>query len=85
MVYQGNSWPKEYNGQLSWGTSTASASTWIARAERSGFIGKHGADFVNFDDRWSQVVNFLSDPTVRSISSTGMTSSNATPPRLRSR
>jgi hypothetical protein len=28
----------------------------------SGFIGKHGADFINFDDRWSQVVNFLPDP-----------------------
>jgi hypothetical protein len=27
----------------------------------SGFIGRHGADFVNFDDRWSQVVNFLPD------------------------
>jgi hypothetical protein len=34
----------------------------IPVAQGSGFVGKHGADFCNFNDRWSQVVNLLSAP-----------------------
>jgi hypothetical protein len=30
--------------------------------EGSGFVGKHGADFINFNDRWSQVLNLLTGP-----------------------
>ena len=28
----------------------------------SGFVGKHGADFANFNDRWSQIINLLTGP-----------------------
>ena len=27
----------------------------------SGFVGKHGADFINFNDSWSQIINLISD------------------------
>jgi len=30
--------------------------------EGSGFVGKHGADFINFNDRWSQIINLLTGP-----------------------
>jgi hypothetical protein len=33
----------------------------ILEPQGSGFVGKHGPDFLNFNDRWSQVLNFLSD------------------------
>src|SRR6185503_3082349 len=33
----------------------------IPERKGSGFVVKHGADFINFNDRWSQVLNLLSD------------------------
>ena len=63
MMYQGNSWPSQYNGQIFMGNIHGQRINMdIPVPSGSGFIGKHGADFINFDDRWSQVVNFLPDP-----------------------
>src|SRR5436190_17227938 len=28
----------------------------------SGFVGHHGADFINFNDKWSQILNLQSGP-----------------------
>jgi hypothetical protein len=33
----------------------------VPERKGSGFVGHHGADFCNFNDRWSQIVNLLSD------------------------
>jgi len=59
LVYQGDSFPAEYRGKIfmnnihgqphQYGTSLS--------APGSGFVGKHGADFINFNDRWSQIIN----------------------------
>ena len=63
MIYQGTSWPAEYRGQIFMGNIHGQRINMdVPVASGSGFIGKHGADFVNFDDRSSQIINFLSDP-----------------------
>ncbi len=62
LVYQGNSWPQEYRGQFFMNNIHGSRIN-MDRPERagSGFIGHHGADFINFNDSWSQVLNLESD------------------------
>ena len=62
MMYEGDSWPAEYRGKIFMGNIHGQRINMdIPVASGSGFIGKHGADFVNFNDRWSQVINFLPD------------------------
>ena len=50
----------------------------IPAAQGSGFIGKHGPDFLNFNDTWSQTLNQRCDPD-GSVYVTGMTQSEDFP------
>ncbi|MDB6054769.1 MAG: putative rane-bound dehydrogenase, partial [Verrucomicrobiales bacterium] len=62
MVYQGASWPEQYNGKAFMNNiHGARLNMDIMERSGSGFVGHHGADFVNFNDTWSQVLNMLYD------------------------
>ncbi len=62
MVYLGGSWPEQYRNQLFLGNIHGQRINMdIPEPKGSGYVGKHGPDFLNFNDRWSQVVNFRYD------------------------
>lgn len=63
LVYQGDSFPQEYRGQIFMNNiHGARINMDIPERAGSGFVGKHGADFANFNDRSSQVLNLLTGP-----------------------
>jgi putative membrane-bound dehydrogenase-like protein len=62
MSYLGESWPAEYRGKLIIGNIHGQRLNLdIPVREGSGYIGKHGKDFLNFNDIWSQTLNQLYD------------------------
>ncbi|HEX4793912.1 MAG TPA: PVC-type heme-binding CxxCH protein [Humisphaera sp.] len=62
MVYQGGSWPAEYNGKLFMNNiHGARINMDIPEAQGSGFVGHHGKDFILFNDLDSQIVNLRYD------------------------
>jgi putative membrane-bound dehydrogenase-like protein len=62
MVYLGDSWPAEYRGKLFMNNIHGQRLNMdIPERRGSGYVGKHGPDFLNFNDAWSQVLNFLYD------------------------
>jgi hypothetical protein len=62
MVYQGGSWPEQYNGKAFMNNIHGQRLNMdILERQGSGYVAKHGADFVNFNDSWSQVLNMLYD------------------------
>ena len=62
MVYLGDSWPAEYRGKAFMNNIHGQRLNMdIPTRDGSGYVGKHGADFLNFQDRWSQVLNMLYD------------------------
>jgi len=63
MVYLGTSWPDRYRNQLFMGNIHGQRINMdVPEARGSTFVGHHGPDFLNFNDRWSQVLNFRYDP-----------------------
>ncbi|HRI15522.1 MAG TPA: hypothetical protein PLX89_21195, partial [Verrucomicrobiota bacterium] len=63
MSYLGTSWPSNYRGQLFLGNIHGQRlNVDVPVAAGSGYIGKHGADFLNFNDTWSQTLNQRYDP-----------------------
>ncbi len=62
MCYLGTSWPEEYRGKLYLGNIHGQRLNMdIPVREGSGYVGKHGKDFLNFNDTWSQTLNQLYD------------------------
>jgi putative membrane-bound dehydrogenase-like protein len=62
MLYQGESWPKEYRGKIILGNIHGQRLNMdIPERSGSGYVGKHGKDFLNFNDTWSQTLNQLYD------------------------
>ena len=62
MCYLGESWPAEYRGKLFLGNIHGQRLNMdIPERRGSGFTGKHGKDFLNFNDTWSQTLNQLYD------------------------
>lgn len=62
MVYLGDSWPKEYRGKVFMHNIHGQRINMdIPERKGSGYVGKHGPDFLNFNDRWSQALHLLSD------------------------
>ena len=58
MVYLGTSWPAEYRGKLFLGNIHGQRINMdVPEASGSGYVGHHGADFLNFNDTWSQTLN----------------------------
>lgn len=62
MVYLGDSWPEEYQGQFFMNNiHGARINVDSPEREGSGFTGHHRPDFINFNDSWSQVLNLQGD------------------------
>ena len=62
MCYLGDSWPGEYRGKLFIGNIHGQRLNMdIPERSGSGFVGRHGKDFLNFNDTWSQTLNQLYD------------------------
>ncbi len=62
MIYLGDSWPEQYRGKAFMNNIHGQRLNMdIPVRVGSGYVGKHGADFINFNDRWSQVLNMLCD------------------------
>lgn len=62
MIYQGDSWPEEYRGNIFMNNIHGQRINMdIPKRKGSGYVASHGADFINFNDKWSQVLNLLSD------------------------
>ncbi len=62
MMYLGDSWPAEYRNKAFMNNIHGQRlNTDILERKRSGYVGKHGPDFVNFNDTWSQVLNMRYD------------------------
>jgi putative membrane-bound dehydrogenase-like protein len=63
LVYQGDSFPAEYRGKLFMNNIHGQRIN-MDSVERkgSGFVGKHGADFLNFNDKWSQAIDLRTGP-----------------------
>ncbi len=63
MIYQGDSFPAEYRGKIFMGNIHGQRINMdIPERKGSGFVGKHGADFISFNDKSSQALNLLSGP-----------------------
>jgi len=62
LIYQGDSWPAEFRGKIFMNNiHGARINVDVPERQGSGFVAHHGADFINFNDRWSQIVNLLPD------------------------
>jgi putative membrane-bound dehydrogenase-like protein len=63
LCYLGESWPAQYRGALLIGNVHGQRLNLdIPERRGSGFVGRHGKDFLNFNDTWSQTLNQLLDP-----------------------
>ena len=63
MVYLGGSWPEEYHDRLFMNNIHGfRANTDIVERDGSGYVGKHGDDFLFAHDSWSQMLNFRYGP-----------------------
>jgi putative membrane-bound dehydrogenase-like protein len=62
MCYLGQSWPAEYRGKLFLGNIHGQRLNMdIPERKGGGYVGRHGSDFMNFNDTWSQTLNQLYD------------------------
>ena len=63
LVYQGDSWPAAYRGKVFMNNIHGQRLNMdVLEHKGSGYVAHHGPDFVNFNDRWSQILNMLEDP-----------------------
>jgi putative membrane-bound dehydrogenase-like protein len=62
MIYEGGSFPEQFRGKIFMNNIHGQRLNMdIPERQGSGFVGRHGPDFVNFNDTWSQVLNMLYD------------------------
>ena len=62
MIYQGASWPRAYHNQAFMNNIHGQRLNVDALVPKgSGYQGVHQPDFLNFNDRWSQVLNMRYD------------------------
>ena len=63
MFYLGGSWPEEYHDRLFMNNIHGfRANTDIIERRGSGYVGRHGDDFLFAHDSWSQMLNFRYGP-----------------------
>jgi putative membrane-bound dehydrogenase-like protein len=63
MIYQGDNWPAEYRGKIFIGNIHGQRiNEDVPERQGSGFVGHHAPDPINFNDKWSQVINFQTGP-----------------------
>jgi putative membrane-bound dehydrogenase-like protein len=62
MVYLGDSWPEAYRGEVFMNNIHGQRlNRDTVRRQGSGYVAEHAPDFLNFNDAWSQVLNFQYD------------------------
>ncbi len=62
MLYQGGAWPAEWSDKPMMNNIHGQRINMdVLKRSGSGYVGSHGPDFLNFNDRWSQALNFLYD------------------------
>jgi len=62
LIYQGDSWPEEYRGNIFMNNIHGQRINMdVPKRKGSGYVASHGTDFINFNDKWSQVLNLLTD------------------------
>ena len=62
MIYLGDSWPAKYRGAAFMNNiHGARINMDTLKPLGSGYVASHGADFVQFNDRWSQIINLRYD------------------------
>src|SRR6266567_4658839 len=63
LIYQGDNWPEEYRGKIFMNNiHGACINMDIPEQKGSGFVGHHGSNLINFNDKWSQIVNLEAGP-----------------------
>ncbi|MFM1768083.1 MAG: hypothetical protein RJA22_612 [Verrucomicrobiota bacterium] len=63
LVYLGESFPESYRGKIFMNNIHGQRINMdIPERKGSGFVGKHGPDFANFQDKWSQVIDLRTGP-----------------------
>ncbi|MDR3618446.1 MAG: DUF1080 domain-containing protein [Paludisphaera borealis] len=63
LIYQGDSWPKEYRDSILMNNiHGARLNRDILEPKGSGFVGRHGPDFLLANDLWSQIVSLRTGP-----------------------
>ena len=63
MIYQGASWPEAYHGRIFMHNIHGfRANTDILERSGSGYVGRHGEDFLLTHDSWSQMLDLVYGP-----------------------
>ena len=63
MIFQSEAWPQQYRDKIYIGNIHGQrVNVDVPEPRGSGYVGRHGPDFMNFNDKWSQVVNFRQGP-----------------------
>jgi len=63
MIYLGDTWPDEYRNKIFFSNiHGARVNMDVPEPKGSGFVGKHGTDFLLANDRWSQILNLRYGP-----------------------
>ncbi len=63
MIYLGNTWPQQYRGAAFMNNiHGARINMDVLEPRGSGYVGKHGEDFIRFNDAWSQIVDLQMGP-----------------------
>lgn len=63
MIYLGGSWPEQYRNQIFMNNiHGARINMDLLQRQGSGFVGKHGDDFILANDEWSQILNLRYGP-----------------------
>jgi putative membrane-bound dehydrogenase-like protein len=63
MIYQGDNWPAEYRGRLlTWNMHGHRANQEILERQGSGYVGRHGPDFMLAGDPWFRGMEFSYGP-----------------------
>ncbi len=63
MIYQGDNWPAAYRGKVFMNNiHGACLNMDVLERSGSGFVGRHAPNPILFNDKWSQIVNFMEGP-----------------------
>ena len=63
MIYQGGSWPETYHGRIFMHNIHGfRANTEFLERSGSGYVGRHGEDFLLTHDSWSQMLDLVYGP-----------------------
>jgi putative membrane-bound dehydrogenase-like protein len=63
MIYLGGKWPEKYRGQIFMNNIHGQRiNTDILEPRGSGYVGRHGPDFLLTNDQWSQIINLRYGP-----------------------